>query len=165
MLPSRSTRGLSTRRYVCEAVDLDETACPDELLSPELTLSGTVAASSGIGPYAAVVYYDPPLQPLSADELRTSFSGPYDDSSPERTCVVWPWDFSFDSGDGTFSASFKVCGDMALRPGSYYVQLLVTTNFGELPYGRGPQDGYEIPGDDASTFRRADVSKKTRSPF
>ena len=133
--------------FVTTRVDLDEVSCPEELLAPELTLSGAVIPGrEPMGPYCAVVYYDPPPEPMGAEELNSNFAGPYDDFSPEQLEVSWPWDFAFSAADGTFSAKLNVCGDLALRPGTYYVQLYLRGDVDSIPYGE-KADGIEVPGD------------------
>ena len=81
---------------VTAVVDLDEVACPDELMTPELTLSGSMLAGSNkLGPLGVSVFYDAPPRALAAPQLRSAeFKGAYDDRSDERTLVAMPWDFT-----------------------------------------------------------------------
>jgi len=44
-----------------------------------------------MGVYGAVIFYDPPTQPISPEALRETFGGKYEDASAEQVGVVWPW--------------------------------------------------------------------------
>ncbi|KAJ8603148.1 hypothetical protein CTAYLR_004565 [Chrysophaeum taylorii] len=121
---------------VTKAVELDAVSCPDTLMVPELTLSGTMTRR-GAGPFCALAYYDPPPSSGTNDDEEALF---YDDFGSERLAVAWPWDFVFE--DGAFSTKLRL---EPLRPGTYYVQLFVRGDPESIPYA-GEVEGVELPG-------------------
>ena len=136
--------------YIDVYVELDESSCPMELLSSELTVAGAVLDAS-YGPYCALVYYDPLPVALAAEEIAAKFEGACADFSDEKVATVWPWEFVF-RDDGTFSVPLVLPaaegGGDAPRPGTYYLQLYVRGSPDEIPY-EAKQDGVEVPGDAA----------------
>ena len=85
-----------------------------------------LAEGPGAGVYAAIVYYAPFPEPMTAAELNSKSS--YHDFTDDQVADLWPWDLEINAKTQTFSVPVTVN-----REGLYYVQLYVRDNVGEFP--------------------------------
>ncbi|CAM9467492.1 unnamed protein product [Choristocarpus tenellus] len=94
------------------------------------------------GPYACLVYHDPPPTPLSVGELQHQFCGPYSDSTEAQVGVVWPWEMEI-GDDGTIEIPVSLS---TLDHGTYYLQFFVAGDAASIPYQTKPHEGLQLPG-------------------
>ncbi|CAN0274712.1 unnamed protein product, partial [Phaeothamnion confervicola] len=103
----------------------------------ELTFDGAGSSvmageAAAYGPCACIAYLEPPPQPLTAEELRAHFTGPYEDGpAASRVAAVAPWDMRFDPVTGAFSVPLQLPFSEA---GSCYVQLFLSPDAESVPY-------------------------------
>lgn len=81
---------------------------------------------SSLHPYAVLVYYEPPLQRLSAAQINRR--GSYPDFSRTYALKMWPWQLPEPDGEGFTAVDLSFD-----KPGSYYVDIYLSHE----PYEQG----------------------------
>lgn len=115
---------------------------PVEVMGPTLQLKG-VMDLQGYAPFGVIVYRDPPLGKLTAEDLSSdTFLGPYQDFSDERVAMVWPWDIAFDTGAFECSVPLEKFGS----GGNLYIQIYAKEGDN---VSREKEVNLQMPGKDA----------------